>query len=235
MTKNCSVVRDLLPLYIDNVVSEESRVYINEHLNECVECKQEFVELSKHLEIELKNNKDTNLNDKNRILDLSKKFKKFKLKSVISGIIITASIVLITYFTYLGLFHTYIVPVNVESIEISNKADLGNDNIFYCVNYQKGTYYEEVTSELASDGVLYNNILQPIFKTISPTATGCRIFQRGEYEAVFNQPITSYYLGTQENSTLIWEEGMDIPEPNEAVAKIMLESGFIDLGINYLK
>ena len=39
MKMSCNIIRDLLPLYIDNVCSLESREMIEEHLKECSECK----------------------------------------------------------------------------------------------------------------------------------------------------------------------------------------------------
>ena len=39
MNIKCEVIRDLLPLYVDEVVSEESRELIEEHLKECEECR----------------------------------------------------------------------------------------------------------------------------------------------------------------------------------------------------
>lgn len=38
MNKHCEVIRDLLPLYADDVCSERSRELIEEHLRECPEC-----------------------------------------------------------------------------------------------------------------------------------------------------------------------------------------------------
>ncbi|MCD7748093.1 MAG: zf-HC2 domain-containing protein [Firmicutes bacterium] len=38
--KNCDIVRDLLPLYIDHETSEESSEMIKEHLAECEECRE---------------------------------------------------------------------------------------------------------------------------------------------------------------------------------------------------
>ena len=35
MNMKCEVIRDLLPLYVDGVASEESRALIEEHLNTC--------------------------------------------------------------------------------------------------------------------------------------------------------------------------------------------------------
>ena len=42
MKTECNIFRDLLPLYVENMVSEETAQYINEHLKECSECQKEF-------------------------------------------------------------------------------------------------------------------------------------------------------------------------------------------------
>ena len=38
MKNECSLVRDMLPLYLENMVSEETRAFIKEHLETCPEC-----------------------------------------------------------------------------------------------------------------------------------------------------------------------------------------------------
>ena len=38
MKNNCNVARDLMPLVIDGVASEESQQYVNDHVAECTEC-----------------------------------------------------------------------------------------------------------------------------------------------------------------------------------------------------
>lgn len=40
MNMKCEVIRDLLPLYVDGVASEESRALIEEHLNTCESCRE---------------------------------------------------------------------------------------------------------------------------------------------------------------------------------------------------
>jgi len=42
MRTECSIVRDLLPLYVENMVSGESAEYIEEHLKDCDECSAEL-------------------------------------------------------------------------------------------------------------------------------------------------------------------------------------------------
>ena len=39
---NCDVIRDLLPLYEDNVVSEETAQMVREHLKDCPACREEL-------------------------------------------------------------------------------------------------------------------------------------------------------------------------------------------------
>ena len=41
----CSVVRDLLPLYAEEMIEEETRALVDEHLEECSECSQRLEEI----------------------------------------------------------------------------------------------------------------------------------------------------------------------------------------------
>lgn len=66
MKKNCNIVKDLLPLYIDNVCSEESRTLIDEHLKSCKDCKKELDNIKTDIDI----SKQQDVNE----------FKKFKNK-----------------------------------------------------------------------------------------------------------------------------------------------------------
>ena len=42
MTYPCGIIRDLLPLYIDNVCNEESKQAVKEHLSECEKCRSYY-------------------------------------------------------------------------------------------------------------------------------------------------------------------------------------------------
>lgn len=50
MKTECSVVRDLLPLYAENMVSVETAQYVSEHLKACNECKAELAKLKDGVE-----------------------------------------------------------------------------------------------------------------------------------------------------------------------------------------
>ena len=46
MKLSCAVTRDLLPLYAENMVEQETKVLIEEHLNECDDCKKKLSEMT---------------------------------------------------------------------------------------------------------------------------------------------------------------------------------------------
>ena len=59
MNNHCEVIRDLLPLYADDVCSERSRELIEEHLHECPECSAMLEKLRTHeIETDLQEEKE---------------------------------------------------------------------------------------------------------------------------------------------------------------------------------
>ena len=82
MKKECKIVQDLLPSYVDKLTNEETNQYIEEHLKECKECKAILKNMKSN--IEYKEQDD----DRKKV----KYFKKYKnkltiLKTIISIII----------------------------------------------------------------------------------------------------------------------------------------------------
>ena len=39
---SCDTVRDMLPLYVDNIVSDDTRAIVEEHLASCDACRKEY-------------------------------------------------------------------------------------------------------------------------------------------------------------------------------------------------
>lgn len=52
--KNCNIIKDLLPLYEENLLSDESKIFVREHLKICPECENL---LKDHIQIENKKSK----------------------------------------------------------------------------------------------------------------------------------------------------------------------------------
>ena len=88
MTYPCGIIRDLLPLYIDDVCNEESRQAVENHLLECEKCRN-YYEAMKSTEgfVEKKND---NSEDMKTILNE-------KMQMIVDNLDVE-SIVTITYF-----------------------------------------------------------------------------------------------------------------------------------------
>ena len=66
----CEIVRDLLPLYVDGMVSDVSKKSIDNHLEHCTECSEIYHDMACHLEMETPS---TEISDVKRFLNKTKK------------------------------------------------------------------------------------------------------------------------------------------------------------------
>ena len=76
MKFSCSIVDDLLPLYLENICSEDSRVALEEHLQECASCREKLARMkSSDIMLDVKK-KESQI----QITDCAKKIKRHRLK-----------------------------------------------------------------------------------------------------------------------------------------------------------
>ena len=52
MNNICSIVRDILPLYLENMVSEDTASFIKEHLEQCPDCCAEFESMKGGIQVD---------------------------------------------------------------------------------------------------------------------------------------------------------------------------------------
>lgn len=81
--KECKIVQDLLPNYIDKLTNEETNTFIEEHLKECDNCNKILADMQKNIEL------DTSKNNKKEVKYMKKyKTRMFVLKSIILLIVL---------------------------------------------------------------------------------------------------------------------------------------------------
>lgn len=92
--RNCRIVQDLLPNYIEKLTNEESNIYIEEHLQECNECEK----VLKNMQQELSTN---SLKRDSREINYIKKYsRKLKILNFIIIIMLSVALVVMTYFYF---------------------------------------------------------------------------------------------------------------------------------------
>nr|WP_174270168.1 zf-HC2 domain-containing protein [Desulfitobacterium dehalogenans] len=103
---NCNVIRDILPLYIENVVSADTRNFVEKHLSECESCKDELKILQAPIELAIDN-------DTRAFKNIKKKWNRKKLwVSIITTVIVT-----VLFISGLFLYHLEL-PVNYSETQI---------------------------------------------------------------------------------------------------------------------
>ena len=94
MKISCEIIKDLLPLYEDGVLSAESEALVKEHLSGCQNCKA-FDENSKEEIAKLNQAAQTK---GKKAINPFKKLKKIKLRTVVVSAVITAVVVTSAFF-----------------------------------------------------------------------------------------------------------------------------------------
>ena len=109
MKITCDVIEDLLPLYVDDVASGDSRTLIEEHLNECESCRKTLEDMRKDIDILHSDNDEIGQNDKMIILRLKKKIMKRIAAVIVVAVILVMLVCVGNYF-----YHDYNVYVDYE-------------------------------------------------------------------------------------------------------------------------
>lgn len=81
----CNIVNDLLPLYTDELTSEETNSFIRKHLDECPNCQNEY----RTLKAELSNSANRRNDIKMQEIDYLKKIDTYQKTNFILGAIIS--------------------------------------------------------------------------------------------------------------------------------------------------
>ncbi|MFI3284248.1 MAG: zf-HC2 domain-containing protein [Erysipelotrichaceae bacterium] len=122
---DCDIVKDLLPLYVDGVVSENTKQFIETHVKECSICQSELELLQRELS---KNQENKPLQNKgNFILKIKRRIHRMY------ALMIMITIALVCMLSYLGtsyLKNTYNTVTFKNNIEV----EMENGNLVAEVN-----------------------------------------------------------------------------------------------------
>ncbi|MHA0857217.1 zf-HC2 domain-containing protein [Paenibacillus sp. CMAA1364] len=123
---NCTIIQDVLPLYIDEVVSQDTKEMVDEHLQHCATCQQEYESMNQNLYIPAENNVSL-------IHNISKKWRTKKMIISICSILVTA-IILMGTFTYI-LYYETVIPYSKDLFKIEMKNENQLVSHYYGKNY----------------------------------------------------------------------------------------------------
>lgn len=126
MKYECDIVKDLMPLYIDDLLSENSIIFVEEHINSCESCKDYYEKLSSEIKIPV--SKESRFSDLKPIEYLKENLSKKIIKKVLATLLVIGLCVGSFLFAYL-----YKLPVDPQMMEFYEK-----DNYLMMKYQEKG-------------------------------------------------------------------------------------------------
>lgn len=106
--KECKIVKDLLPNYIEKLTSDETNEFIEKHIEECEECKESLEKMQKHFESDSKENN----------VEEVKYIKKYRNKLNLLKLIV--SIIVIIYILNVARNVIILANLNIKANSIAN-------------------------------------------------------------------------------------------------------------------
>ncbi|MBE6053772.1 MAG: zf-HC2 domain-containing protein [Clostridium sartagoforme] len=193
MEVNCNVIKDILPLYHEDMVSEDTRLLVENHIDKCIDCKKELEEMKTSTNIPI----DINTNGFKKV---KTKLFQDRFKAIIYSISLTMIILIIgiNFFTK-PIYLLY----SKENVSI-NKKD--NGEIF--VSFNNVSNYD-INKQYSQEGSSYS------YSITAWETRWDKFFNNNKFETVVLNPngekIDSiyYYSGGQEDDVLIYGNGSE--------------------------
>ena len=116
MTYPCGIIRDLLPLYIDDVCNEESKQAVHNHLSECEKCRSCYESMKSNEGFE---DKRSNNSEDSKMASSLKNVKNTINKRIRNIALCAVAAVLVVIVGFNLLFNAVIKNVSLEDITVS--------------------------------------------------------------------------------------------------------------------
>lgn len=92
---SCNVIGDLLPLYVDGAVSEDTKKLVEEHLAECADCKKAAEEMGKELVLPV--HETVRAAETSFLQKMKKTWQKRRIRTAVISVAVTAGVILGSY------------------------------------------------------------------------------------------------------------------------------------------
>ena len=166
--KDCKIVQDLLPNYIDKLTSEETNTYIEEHVNTCKDCKKVLDNMQKDIQLQEKKL------EKKKV-EYIKKYNR-RLKALKISLLSIICILIVLFVVFPGRNMVIIASLK-DKVEVFNQK---NNNM-----YTKISHYSSTTSPLTFECYYKDDIVKVITTTSGLGATTTTEYRYPDQSRIF--------------------------------------------------
>ncbi len=208
----CEMIRDLLPLYHDNVCSEITQAIVAEHLKTCDSCAAALKRIQQEVEVP---KLDT---DEGKLLRSIRR--KIKQKTRRNGILIGLSVFLITLYSWFSLTQSTSVPIDAEDYTVNTVLKLSNGMYYLEYSHPYAAISYGVDIHRTEDGAIHLKEYRPrvVFQKENADPVVRSWLIDPAHDTIHSNtgsevPLTAFYVGcpAEGSGLLVWSEDMDVP------------------------
>lgn len=247
--RECAIVQDLLVLYEDGVLQEESMQMVEEHIRGCEECMKIYENAGKEVPVSGDDSECSEAEQEDAAARVMKRIKKHATRRnmMILSIILTVMVVaaVIAQAVCLHVSDDYwgivdmIYRIPEDKIEVTQIYQLKNGDIYCELESDRKIGIQSCSDWIIPDGEMLKNTenaeVEISFRQVTPwedwntpeTYRVSAIFstKRQGTEDISGDEVVQYcreirYRGrTKEDSLIIWERGQEVEEAPEEIEK----------------
>ena len=214
MTENCNIIRDLIPLVIDDAASEDSKQYVETHLTSCENCRSCYDSMLSAIAEDKAREEEQKAFEK-ATLKLKKKRRVRILRNIVIGILIGCVLCYggLLGWNYLTMNYTQLVHHGFYGVTLSELKD-GRVSVnidFYGSSLVCGVGFEKVQED--GKNILYVYLERPVIKQYMMDPHNNYSCTRLSPERM--EELYEIRQGKGDEYLVVWQKGMDIPDASE--------------------
>lgn len=228
MKISCKIIEDILPLYADEVCSDESRTLVDEHVAGCEKCRKKLGMMS---------DKGNEKADIRPLKGVGKWLERLRLKALIKGVVNGILFMAIVIFGYFFLTEMTIMKVPADLVTVSDVCMLSDGNIAFHMYIDDRYDLNAIGADIDKEGNMYITPQRAVIENrrignynmgLFNSYYGVEIHEFDPETGRDTNPYLDFFFteGVEPNAVylrlrgediLIWEQGMDLPAANEEV------------------
>lgn len=202
---SCEIIRDLLPLYNDEVCSEDSRRIVETHLEQCGDCQR----LLERIRLDCRIGDIQEQKDETLIKDLSVGWKRSVKRNFIKGVLAALCACLLLAGILLGLWRLPLVQVPADCMQ-ATVTSVTETMVNVHLEAIDGKSVRYMTTKVTDDGRLYIIVKRSIISTKQSPALNwdaeVGIPRTYVTEMGAQVVVQEIYYGDTDKSELVWAE-----------------------------
>lgn len=125
MRNECNIIRDILPLYIEDMVSADTVSFVEEHLESCAECREELSKLKKSTETADRSKpvSTSYVNEAAPLKAVKKRLRRKQILTILLSFIVAALLV----FGVVSALFLWGIPTTAENIKLETEYQYAPD------------------------------------------------------------------------------------------------------------